>query len=210
MYKGFLENLFDVNEDGELSIPEDAMNNVWMQMFTKDSSNAAGDMDEDDSCDEFDGFEGYEGENFDEEEELAILAADPLPMSNASAKPDVAKAPAVETKSELDKLRAAIKKAGFDPADVNMLYEDEIQEALENAGLDTADVLNMDSDPLREALLYVIDASLTFEAQMKQDLTDAGFDLHTLAEMGESERSEALEDAGFEPEDFEKFNFQTL
>lgn len=210
MYKGFLENLFDVNQDGELTIPEDAMSNVWMHMFTKDSSHHVGDIAEDEICDEFDGFEGYEGDNFDEEEELAIMAADPLPMGSAETRPAVVKTPAVETQSDLDKIRAAIKKAGFDPADVNMLYEDEIQEALGNAGLDTKDVLSMDSDQLREELLYVIDASLTFETQMKQDLIDTGFDLHELAEMSEGERNEALEDAGFEPEDFKNFNFQTF
>ena len=200
--KKILEDIFGVDEDGNLSIAELTAGGVWMQMLSDRPVHQ-----EKDGWEEL--LDEYDLENYDPEEE-AFLMKD-LPEEEPAMEQFSDNAPREEVAEELDALgqmKRALRQAGFDAADVDMLYEDEIQDALEDAGLSWQGALELDSDALREELLYVISAGLSREMQLREDLLDAGLNPQELAEMSCEQREEALEDAGLEPFDYEAFDFQ--
>ena len=200
--KKILEDIFGVDEDGNLSIAELTAGGVWMQMLSDRPVHQ-----EKDEWEEL--LDEYDLENYDPEEE-AFLMKD-LPEEEPAMEQFSDNAPREEVAEELDALgqmKRALRQAGFDAADVDMLYEDEIQDALEDAGLSWQGALELDSDALREELLYVISAGLSREMQLREDLLDAGLNPQELAEMSCEQREEVLEDAGLEPFDYEAFDFQ--
>lgn len=201
--KKILEDIFGVDEDGNLSIMELTARGAWMQMLSDRPVHQ-----EKDEWGEL--LEEYDLENYDPEEE-AFLMKD-LPEEEPAMEQFSDDVPREEVAEELDALgqmKRALRQAGFDAADVDMLYEDEIQDALEDAGLSWQDALELDSNTLREELLYVISAGLSRETQLQEQLLDAGLDLQELADMSREEREEALEDAGLEPFDYADFDFQS-
>ena len=201
--KKILEDIFGVDEDGNLSIAELTARGAWMQMLSDRPVHQ-----EKDEWGEL--LEEYDMENYDPEE-VELLTKD-LPEEEMEQEPLLEDIPGEETEEELDALeqmKRALRQAGFDAADVDMLYEEEIQDALEDAGLTWDDALEMDCDELREELLYVIPAGLSREVQLREDLLDTGLDPKEMAEMSKEQREEALEDAGLEPFDYEDFDFES-
>lgn len=202
--KKILEDIFGVDQDGNLSITELAAGGAWMQMLSDRPVHKEEAVSWDEDCDL---------ENYDPEE-VALLMEDisDLPEIHTETETDLFSDDILQAEQTepdaLEQMKSALTQAGFDMADVDMLYEDEIQDALEDAGLSWEDALKMDRDELREDLLYVISAGLSREVQLRVELLDCGFDLQELADMSREERKEALEDAGLEWFDYENFDFQ--
>lgn len=203
--KKILEDIFGVDEDGNLSIAELTAGNVWMQMLT---DCVPVEEKEDDLWD--DELADYDLEDYDPEEvELltkGLTEAEKQPLFDEID--DISEQEPAEKDDALQQMKCALRKAGFDAADVDMLYEDEIQEALEEAGLSWQDALTLDSDILREELLYHLSAELSQEMQLWANLLDVDLNPKELAQMSCEERENVLEDAGLEPFDYETFDFQ--
>lgn len=201
--KKILEDIFGVDEDGNLSIAELTAGGAWMQMLSDRPVHQ-----EKDEWGEL--LEEYDLENYDPEE-VELLTKD-LPeedMEMESLSEDIPEENTEEELDTLEQMKRALRQAGFDAADVDMLYEEEIQDALEDAGLTWEEAMDMDRDELREELLYVIPAGLSREVQLREDLLDTGLDPKEMAEMSKEQREEALEDAGLEPFDYEDFDFES-
>lgn len=202
--KKILEDIFGLDQDGNLSITELTAGGAWMQMLSDRPVQTEEAVLWDEDCDL---------ENYDPDEVAFLMEnLSDLPEIDTEAETDLFSDDILQAEQTepnvLEQMRCALRQAGFDRADVEMLYEEEIQEALEEAGLSWEDALEMDRDELREQLLYVISAGLSREVQLKIDLLDCGFDLQELANMRQEEREEALEDAGLEWFDYEQFDFQ--
>lgn len=201
--KKILEDIFGVDEDGNLSIAQLTTGNTWMQMLTDRASVTKQENDEWDE--DWADYENYDPEEVelltkgltDPEKEPFFDKIDDIPAQETDDGGDI-----------LKQMKYALRNAGFDAADVDMLYEDEIQEALEEVGLSWQDALTLDGDTLREELLYHLSAGLSQEMQLWENLLDVDLNPAELAQMSHTKRNTVLENAGLEPFDYEDFDFQ--